>query len=405
MEDPRVPRPLQVPSNWVSLRRPSTAKAFLALVVALAAMALTFSDVRAVGGVGVLAAAAALGAAIAWVGRGGGATLSVDGHGLDVAEGASHSRFERGDVIEGLVIPTSPAKLQLRMRSGVVVEASLPSVEAADALLDHLALDPKGRALRFPANAPFRQLVGAFGGVMLGSYIGFYLGILLAVIGLTSAIALAVPLAAAFAAMGIVSTRPIEVRVGTDGLTLRGAFKTRFIPFAELAAVRPFNNDPMLCYRDGRTEVVWNSAVSRSPELLAALLHRMDRALASNAEHDALMARAAVLERRGRTLDAWRAEVARLVDPAKGYRDLGLSRAEAEALLDDVRAPLEHRIAAAMALRALDDQEAPTRIRVAADGCASPEMREALQRAGDGTLDEAAVDRAVQAVERGRGWV
>ena len=94
----------------------------------------------------------------------------------------------------------------------------------------------------------------------------------------------------------------------------------------------------------------------------------------------------------------------RVVDPTKGYRDVGLSRREAEALLDDVRSPIEHRIAAAMALRSLDGEEGPTRIRVAAEGCASPEMRAALERAGDGTLDEATIERAVAAVERGRAW-
>jgi hypothetical protein len=31
-------------------------------------------------------------------------------------------------------------------------------------------------------------------------------------------------------------------------------------------------------------------------------------------------------------------------------------------------------------------------------------MRAALERAGDGTLDEATIERAVAAVERGRDW-
>ena len=261
----------------------------------------------------------------------------------------------------------------------------------------------KRQALRFPARALLKQALGGLGGVALGSYIGFYLGILLIATGLPFAF-VAGPLAAIFGALGAVSTRPIELRVGTDGITLRGAFKTRFVPFAELSGVGENGGDPMLYYRDGHTEVIWNSAVSRHPELLSALQHRVNGVLAANAWHDALMARAVILERRGRSLGQWQAEVARVVDPTRGYRDVALSRQETEALLDDVRSPIEHRIAAAMALRSLDQGEGPTRIRVAAEGCASPEMREALERAGDGTLDEATLERAVAAVERGRGW-
>jgi len=218
------------------------------------------------------------------------------------------------------------------------------------------------------------------------------------------AIALMAPLSAIFATLGTLTTRPIEVRVGTDGITLRGAFKTRFIPFADLSGVGENSGDPMLYFRDAHTEVIWNCAVSRQPDLLAALQHRVNGALASNAEHEGLMARATILARQGRALATWQAEVVRAVDPAQGYRDVGLSRRDAEAVLDDARSPIEHRIGAAMALRSLDAAEAPTRVRVAAAGCASPEMRAALESAGDGTLDETTVARAVAAVEKGRGW-
>jgi hypothetical protein len=403
--DPAEPAPpLTVPGARVLLRRTRTAQMLVVAAVLLGAVA--------VGGVTSLAliplaALATLLLGLAswfWAGRVVDGTLSVDDRGVSLGEGRTAMRFERADVTEAMAIPGLVARAQLTLRGGSVIDVAVDSLETADALLDRLALDPTRRALRFPARAPGRQVLGALGGVAIGSYIGFYLGLLLVAAGLRHGVALAVPLATIFGLMGWVSTRPIELRVGTDGLTLRGAFKTRFVPFAELSGLGENGGDPMLYYRDGHTEVVWNSAVSRRPDLLAALQHRVNGALAANAEHEGLMARAAAFERRGRPLAQWRDEVARLVDPTKGYRDAGLSRREAEALLDDARSPIEHRLAAAMALRSLDAVEAPTRIRVAAEGCASPEMRAALERAGEGTLDEATVARAVAAVEKGRGW-
>ena len=396
--------PMTVPGARVVVRRPRTAALLGLLATLVAAAAAEGSASLAVIPLGAMTALLFGLAAWFWAGRSLEGALTVDDRGVTVGEGASALRFERGDLTEAMAIPGDPPRVQLTVRGDAVVDVAVASLEAADALLDRVGLDPRHRALRFPARALVKQVAGALGGVFLGSYIGFYLGLLLVVTGLPVAMFLAPPLALIFGSLGAVSTRPIELRVGTDGLTLRGAFKTRFVPFADLAGVGENSGDPMLYYRDGHTEVIWNSAVSRRPDLLAALQHRVNGALASNAEHDGLMARAAILERRGRPLAEWRDEVARVADPTKDYRHTGLSRREVEALLADVRSPVEHRIAAAMALRSLDAGEGPTRVRVAAAGCASPEMRAALEGAGDGTLDEATFERAVAAVERGRGW-
>lgn len=401
MDPPSPVPPLTVPGTRVSVRRARLARWVGATAVTAAATAI--AGVAPVALVPLVAMLLGL-AAWLWAGRVLDGPMSVDEHGVTIGEGARAMRFERGDIAEMMAIPGDPPRVQFTLLGGTVLDAAVDSMEEADALLDRAGLDAGRRALRFPARAMLKQALGGLGGVALGSYIGFYLGLLLFATRIPFAMYLAGPLALIFGAMGAVSTRPIELRVGTDGITLRGAFKTRFVPFAELSGVGENGGDPMLYYRDGHTEVIWNSAVSKRPELLAALQHRVNGALAANAEHEGLMARAVILERRGRPVAEWQAEVERVVDPAKGYRDVGLSRREAEALLDDVRSPIEHRIAAAMALRSLDGEEGPTRIRVAAEGCASPEMRAALERAGDGTLDEATIERAVAAVERGRGW-
>jgi hypothetical protein len=403
--DPAEPgAPLTVAGARVLLRRARTAQMLVALAVGLGAVAFGGVTSLALIPLGALGALMLGLAAWFWAGRVVDGTIAVDERGVSLGGHGSPMRFERADIIEAMAIPGPMARVQLTLRGGSIIDVAVDSMATADALLDRLALDPTRRALRFPARALVKQVLGTIGGVAVGSYIGVYLGLVLGVAGLSYGMMLAVPLATIFGIMGMVSTRPIELRVGTDGLTLRGAFKTRFVPFAELSGVGENSGDPMLYYRDGHTEVIWNRAVSKRPDLLAALQHRVNGALAANAEHDGLMARASAFERRGRPLAQWRDEVARLVDPTKGYRDLALTPREAEALLDDARSPIEHRLAAAMALRSLDAQEAPTRIRVAAEGCASPEMREALERAGDGTLDDATVARAVAAVEKGRGW-
>lgn len=403
MEAPSPGPPLTVPGARVLIRRPRTAQIFAVLVVLLATLGLAAAAPLMMIPLGALTALMLGLASWLWAGRVVDGGLTADDHGIALGDGPGAMRFERAEIAEGMAIPGEPPRVQFTLRSGAVVDVAVDSLDTADALLDRVRVDRGHRALRFPARALTRQALGALGGMILGSYIGIYLGLLLIATGLPFVI-VAGPLAAIFGALGAVSTRPIELRVGTDGVTLRGAFKTRFVPFAELSGVGENGGDPMLYYRDGHTEVIWNSAVSRQPELLSALQHRVNGVLAANAQHDALMARAALLERRGRSLGQWQAEVARVVDPTRSYRDVALSRQEAEALLDDVRSPIEHRIAAAMALRSLDQGEGSTRIRVAAEGCASPEMREALERAGDGTLDEATLARAVAAVERGRGW-
>lgn len=399
--EPVAPEAPPPPPARLRLRRLRTAYMLggLAVLVAMGAFPEMVPDAVRGLSVGLAAGLAAL-AAWFWRGRSLAGSLDVDEQGLRVGP----LRVARGDVLEAMAVPGAPPKVQLTLRGGGVVEVAVESLEAADGLIARVATATSRRALRFPGRSLWKQLAGAFGGVMVGTYIGFYLGLLLVTTGVRFGVALALPLAAIFGLMGMVSTRPIELRVGTDGLTLRGAFKTRFVPFAELAGLGENSGDPMLYYRDGHTEVIWNSAVSHRPDLLAALQHRVNGALAANAEHEGLMARAAILARQDRPLTAWRAEVVRAVDPAKGYRDAGLAARDVEAVLADARAPIEMRIAAAMAMRALDADDGLTRVRIAADGCASPELRTALERAGDGTIDEATVARAVAAVERGRGW-
>jgi hypothetical protein len=114
-----------------------------------------------------------------------------------------------------------------------------------------------------------------------------------------------------------------------------------------------------------------------------------------------------LLERRGRTVRAWRAALSELVREASGgYRTAMLPKEQALAVLEDGHAPGELRIGAALALtvggrrsehtipRGLDPDTA-LRLRIAVETCVNQEVRTALRDAIYGDLDEETLDRAM----------
>ena len=117
----------------------------------------------------------------------------------------------------------------------------------------------------------------------------------------------------------------------------------------------------------------------------------------------------ALLERRGRTVRAWRVALAELVrEASSGYRTAMLPKEQALAVLEDGHAPGELRIGAALALtvggRAGEhtlprgvDADTALRLRIAVETCVNQEVRTALRDAIYGDLDEETLDRAMTA--------
>jgi hypothetical protein len=104
----------------------------------------------------------------------------------------------------------------------------------------------------------------------------------------------------------------------------------------------------------------------------------------------------ALLERRGRPAPAWRAALRCLMAEAGAdYRTAKLTREQALAVLEDGGAPAELRIGAALALSSARDRATAERLRIAAEGCASCDVRIALEQAADGEVDEGTLDRAL----------
>jgi hypothetical protein len=185
--------------------------------------------------------------------------------------------------------------------------------------------------------------------------------------------------------------RPTRLVVGTDGISLRGGLRARFVAYTDLASVdtgtRP--RDPVrLQYTDGRTESL---ACRLHADERAAIAMRIARARAVGTDVDA--SALAQLDRGDRPLAAWRAELRALVRAPVHLRAAGLPVDELYRVLADPEAPAERRVGAALAALEASDPAATERIRVAADGCANPAARAALDALARGEEpDESAVE-------------
>jgi hypothetical protein len=104
-------------------------------------------------------------------------------------------------------------------------------------------------------------------------------------------------------------------------------------------------------------------------------------------------ARFALLDREGRTQEAWRTALRALLT-AESYRGVTLSRDEMVSVLEDEAGPTERRVAAALALADATDADVAIRARVAAEG-ADERVRVVLTGALDGALDDVVLDEVI----------
>jgi hypothetical protein len=196
-------------------------------------------------------------------------------------------------------------------------------------------------------------------------------------------------------ALAIRATRPADVVVGADGVTLRRALrKPRFIHFQDIAGVS--TPSPMALrieLTNGRTELIGSDALA--PENLAALALRLREALASRAKGAMAAPKLELLARGGRDVARWIRDLKR-ASTTTDYRSVPLSSDDLAHVLESPDAEPEQRIGAAVALRVADGDSAPQRIRVAAELCANDEVRGALEALAEGEAEDAAVERALR---------
>ncbi|XYH94755.1 hypothetical protein ACMHYB_44085 [Sorangium sp. So ce1128] len=200
---------------------------------------------------------------------------------------------------------------------------------------------------------------------------------------------------------------------GSDGLSLRDDAGERFIPFSCIERVEEtalgvelvlaggkelqLTLVPLQLLRDPReTGLSMVLAERRREHLLALLRERSGRGAPEAGRASAL------LERRGLPATAWRAALRRLVsESGADYRTAKLTREQALAVLEDGAAPAELRIGAALALSAWRDGQTAERLRIAAEGCASRDVRLALEQAAEGDVEDWMLERALSSASAG----
>ncbi len=197
-----------------------------------------------------------------------------------------------------------------------------------------------------------------------------------------------------------------RIVVGDDGVRLTRAPKSRFLPYADLRAVRRLQQ---LAYQ-GRSnqpdvyipavhivlasgEVIEVPMVSVPDETVSAVVSRIEAGIASASAASARP----TLDRNGRSVTAWRDALAKQVQSAD-FRGKARTVEELDAVLTDPTSRAEDRVGAALALRATGAEGAAERIRVAASTSANARLRVALDAAAEDALDNEMLD-AVAEVE------
>lgn len=303
------------------------------------------------------------------------------------------------DIEAGFVVPTRTAtNVELHLKSGDVIDAQVESVAVAKALLRAARVDVTQQRCRIQLVDQNARLFVAVALVGALTYVSMpALGVIAASLPTTASVLVWACLLALACFVCVRATALPEVTIGTDGLSIKRGFRETFVPFEELAEIRPAGLGLLIRYRSGRTFTIFSPA-GVGPERFEALLLRIREAMAARAEgrQPALE----LLDRRGRSVLEWRAALAELARRGPSYRDVGLSVDDLEAVIGSPDATPERRLAAAVALRAAAPLAAASLIRVAAAQCASGRLRIALEKVGAGEDDSAALIEALGADER-----
>jgi hypothetical protein len=326
------------------------------------------------------------------------ATVEADGDALTVQR-RRRRRIPLGDVVAGWLLRTADrGEVELELRSGEVISVEVFDVWEADALLDAANVAPQERALTMRLGSPLVDLglaaAAFFPGGCLASSVAVIAERVLHLPSVTTGFTI-FTLTALAVALSVAWLRPPVVRVGHDGVSVRGGRGVWFAPWAQVTGITRVGASLTLSLRGGGARVL--SLVGTPGARRDALCARITAAHAEAHAPRDLPARLAMLDRQGRTVEAWREALREIPAGRVDYRQTGLSRDELLAALSDPHAPEERRIAAAFVLSTLDPAEATARVRVAVETLAHDPVRVALTRASEGTLDEALLQQAAQA--------
>ena len=312
-----------------------------------------------------------------------------------------------------------PYEVRFAARNGRTVTVRTQGAVEGDRLLQAAGVSTSLRALRIPLASAAARAPGGAG--VAGLLLGFAALVVFLQIGKLAEHVGSVLrdepidgtwwrpalLLAVFAAATIAGSRAFRRReavVGTDGILVRRSFGDRLVRYTDLERALPDTRGVILLRKDGARMLLPTLGAEESPlrprlpgpgepftdaeARRSALLARIAQAMSAPVQGSAAWASLDQLDRKGRALGAWRADLGRVLARATDYRNVGLGPGDLAGVLEDASAPAERRIAAAVALSSAQPEEARKRARIAADACADEELRRALTRAAEGELDE-----------------
>jgi hypothetical protein len=333
-----------------------------------------------------------------WIAPARRASLVIDAAGVHVTRGRWVRTIARSRVRAGWTVRDGARyRAELRARGGNVLSTTCESEAEANAVLDAAGVAADRRALTLQLGGPLVNVGIALSSVVPSSCVS---GVLVATLGsLLPASASAAmgflmfTLIAAGMPLALKLFGPPSVQVGRDGVSVRAGLRQWFVSFSDLVGVRSTGVAISLSLRDGRVRTI--PTIGTRAALRDALVERIQAGISQTESTIDLSARLAVLDRAGRSLEAW-TDALRTVATDEDYRHSGLSRDELLAVLDDPHAPPERRIAATFALAHLDKGKAVERVRVVLESTAHEPVRVALERAAEGSLDEESLAAAVE---------
>ena len=306
------------------------------------------------------------------------------------------------DVEAGWVDSRGRAVLRLADGRELTVAARRPA--DIEALLQAAGVAPDQRTARMPIGSVLAALRGgsALGSaglvcavpplLLAAAALGLslhdaWLGLLRGSDLLSPALSFGLHLLLLLGVLGLLAPR--RAVVGTDGVAIEGLLRRRFIAYADLAEVTAEPRGVRLRPRRARGVLL-----PRAPG--GEALH--DRILAAmGAEGPGAEAYLDFLERRGRPLDAWAADLRGRAGGAPGYRAGAIAAEQLAAVAEQPAASPERRVAAAVSAAASGYVAARRRIRSAARACADVELRAALEQAAEAEAAEEALARVTRA--------
>jgi hypothetical protein len=321
-------------------------------------------------------------------------------------------RIATRDLVDGWIEPLADGRqvVVLELSRGRQLLAELGSAAEAGRLLESLGFAPKQHAARFPL-ASSLVASGAGPGAHLGlAYImtcilgGFWVAPISAyqnsnIVGVVAMVALAAVVS--FGAMRVARRAALRgnVVVGSDGFRLHQNRRERFVSYRDVRAVHTVTSkrgayEVVVETTAGSERLPLGNMVDDERGLGEALAGRLRGALE---RYRARLPAAdlALLDRKGRSLAAWRQDLAQLRDGH--YREAAVDDPALVELLEDDAAPHERRVAAALSLLDTGDAQHREEVRRASDKSAHPRMRIALERALAGELDDATVEALAEA--------